>query len=62
MENKYKKLDHNEIFNDEKISISKERIDSDKNIENDIKEYSIAIDHYKKTNLKIRKLVYEIKR
>ena len=62
MTKKYSDLNHEEIFNDEKIVTYRKKDGKDKNDDTIIKKYSIATDHYKKTNLKLKKVIYEIKR
>ncbi len=60
MKNKYKELNYHEIFDFERIISDTKKVRKD--IENTIRDFSIPTDKYKKTNFKIRKIKYEIKR
>jgi hypothetical protein len=60
MKNKYKDLNYQEIFDFRKVISDATKVRKD--TENILKKFSIPTDQYKKTNFKIRKIKYEIKR
>lgn len=64
MKNKYEKISYDKFFNFQNIrseNIRNEINKKNKKIIRNIRDFSIPTEHYKKTNVKIKKIEYEIK-